>query len=230
MKQEDMDRRLDVIADYADRLVGTEDDANRDTMSVAQAIDELYESKVWVDEWLEQKPRPKNASNRFDAESRNRFSQWQEWKNQQRGRKGLTGRYVYMLHDGRKVEKALGSKVNRVHIRSERTLRPLKWFLKYRYEDRIPDVWDIAVKLAGSADKVTSKHTREAVAIYKRDVLTPKGVAKAVKQNRAKTIATRTKSYFDQLVALAATDEKAKEELVALMTYQREVLTSKRAA
>ena len=211
---------LKLAGDYADSLTTADDITNRDTMAVAAALDATYESKEWVAEWLEQKPAPKSgrALSRFQADSRNRFAQWLAWRLEQDGRPPLHGVHTYRLLDGVKIAKAIDPTLNltRGKIQSERTLRPLKWFLRY-YEARIPDVWAIAVDLADDdPSKVTSAHVKQAVAQYKGEVITPKGVNQIVKVHKAARLRIRIQSEFREIVSLAQTDQQAKDELKRL--------------
>ena len=212
----DITKALQLAGDYADSLTTADDITNRDTMQVAAALDELYESKAWVAEWLEQKPAPKSgrAMSRFQADSRNRFAQWLAWRLEQDGRHPLHGRFTYRLLDGAAIARTLN--LDTGQIQSEWTVRPLKWFLKY-YADRIPDVWAIAVEYAGGDPAaVTVAHVKDAVKHYKGEVITPKGVQQLVKVGKATRLRIRIKSEFTEMVALAQSDEDAKKELVRL--------------
>ena len=207
---------LKLAGDYADSLTTADDITNRDTMQVAAALDELYESKSWVAEWLEQKPAPKSgrAMSRFQADSRNRFAQWLAWRLEQDGRHPLHGSHTYRLLDGAAIARTLN--FGSGEIQSEATIRPLKWFLRY-YKERIPDVWAIAVDLAGgNPAKVTRAHVKDAVRQYKGEVITPRGVQQLVKVGKATRLRIRIKSEFTEMVELAQTDAKAKAELVRL--------------
>lgn len=224
---------LKLAGDYADSLTTADDITNRDTMAVAVALDSAYESREWVAEWLEQKPAPKSgrAMSRFQADSRNRFAQWLGWKLEQDGRHPLHGVHTYRLLDGVKIARQIDPTLNLTqgNIQSERTLRPLKWFLKY-YESRIPDVWAIAVDLAGGdLSKVTSAHTKRAVAQYKGEVITPKGVQQLVKVGKATRLRIRIKSEFAEMVALAQTDDEAKDELKRLAAELEAILEASEA-
>lgn len=211
---------LKLAGDYADSLTTADDITNRDTMQVATALDAVYESREWVDEWLEQKPAPKTgrARSRFQADSRNRFAQWLAWRLEQDGRHALHGVHTYRLLDGATIVKTIDPTLNLTtgKIQSEWTLRPLKWFLRY-YKERIPDVWAIAVDLAGgNPAQVTNRHVKQAVAHYKGEVITPKGVSQLVKVGKATRLRIRIKSEFTEMVALAQTDQQAKAELERL--------------
>lgn len=211
---------LKLAGDYADSLTTADDITNRDTMAVAAALDATYEAREWVAEWLEQKPAPKSgtALRRFQADSRNRFSQWLAWRLEQDGRNALHGAHVYRLLDGATIARIINPDLNFAtgEIKTEGTLRPLKWFLRY-YKERIPDVWAIAVDLAGGDPaRVTRAHVKQAVAQYKGEVITPKGVQQLVKVGKAARLRIRIKSEFSEMVQLAQTDQQAKGELARL--------------
>ena len=109
-------------------------------------------------------------------------------------------------------------------IQSEWTLRPLKWFLRY-YKERIPDVWAIAVELAGGDPSgVTVAHVKQAVRQYKGEVITPKGVQQLVKVGKATRLRIRIKSEFTEMVALAQADDDAKKELKRLAAELEAIL------
>lgn len=220
----DINKALQLAGDYADSLTTADDITNRDTMQVAAALDELYESKAWVAEWLEQKPAPKSgrAMSRFQADSRNRFAQWLAWRLEQDGRHPLHGSHTYRLLDGATIARTLN--FDSGEIQSEATVRPLKWFLKY-YADRIPDVWAIAVEYAGGDPKsVTRAHVKDAVKHYKGEVITPKGAQQLVKVGKATRLRIRIKSEFSEMVALAQTDQQAKDELARLAAGLESIL------
>lgn len=209
---------LKLAGDYADSLTTADDITNRDTMAVAAALDAAYESREWVAEWLERKPISKKRTGRpVDPESRNRFAQWLAWKLEQDGRHPLHGSHTYRLLDGATIAKTIDpSYFVSGELTSEGTLRPLKWFLRY-YKERIPDVWAIAVDLAGgNPANVTRAHTKQAVAQYKGEVITPKGVQQILKVGKATRLRIRMQSEMREMIALAQTDQQAKAELLRL--------------
>ena len=211
-----IDEALKLAGDYADSLTTADDITNRDTMAVAAALDATYEARDWVGEWLEQKPAPKSgrALSRFQADSRNRFAQWLSWRLEQDGRHPLHGSHTYRLLDGATIARTLN--FGSGEIQSEATVRPLKWFLRY-YKERIPDVWAIAVDLAGGDPRaVTRAHVKQAVAHYKGEVITPKGVQQILKVSKATRLRIRMQSEMREMIALAQSDQQAKDELLRL--------------
>lgn len=225
MSDLNVDKALDVLADYADLVWDATDLQDKDTMAVARTQQELFESRVWVDEWLEQKPPAARSSNRFDPASRNRFAQWLAWKQDQRGRRAYMSSRVYQFADAAQIEALISTTVE---IRTERTIRPLAWLKKYDYLDRAPEVMALAIEKAGSADKVTGTIVREALNDYKRERLVisnPSSLPKSVKARvsaaliKARRDRQKLQTTFDEMWHLASTSEEARAELQAALTY-----------
>jgi hypothetical protein len=192
---------LDEVAAYADRLADSDKLADKGSMATAEALAELYEKREWVAEWLTQKPiREKKAyigGRPPEPDSRNRFSQWLVWKQEQRQRRAPQNRTMYQLLNAHELKGYL----RLAQITSERTLRPLDWLRKNRYLDRITEVEQRAVELAGSADRVTSAHTKQALADWKRDVLGARGVKAAIRTAKAARDRARAQAYVQTLFA-----------------------------
>jgi hypothetical protein len=196
------DTLLDVVADYADRLAQSDTLADTGSMAAAKALAELYERREWVDEWLEQKPilekKAYIGGRPPEPDSRNRFTQWLAWKEEQRQRRAIRSSQAYGLFAAWEVRQVLSTTAE---ITSERVVRPLNWMRKNRYADRIPEVWARAVELAGSTKAVTSAHTRQALADWKRDVLGAKGVRSAIRSAKAERDRARAVAYVRALWA-----------------------------
>lgn len=214
------DPLLKIIGDYADQLVAADELASHDSMTVAEALESLYESREWVPEFLEVKPRPQRLSNAWREDSRHRFSQWVMWKLEQQGRTPLINRRTYQLLDAAEVSRQIPN-LNGVQIRTEFTIRPLNWLKKNQYADRIPDVWRVAVDLAGSADKVTSAHVRQALQQWKKDSLSAKDLRSTIRTSKAKTL--RIKAVADVRALLALGGPEAKEEYVQLLREMKQL-------
>jgi hypothetical protein len=162
---------LDEVATYADRLADSDSLADTGSMAAAEALAELYEKREWVDEWLEQKPiRERNAyigGRPPQPDTKERFQQWQAWKEAQRSRRFLDSKYTYRLLAAHEVSEVLSPAGERTP-NSERALRPLSYLRKKKLIDHLPGVWQRAVELAGSADLVTGTHTDAAVKEWKK--------------------------------------------------------------
>jgi hypothetical protein len=211
-----MNDLLKIVADYADQLATAEELADSDTMTVAAALDELYEARGWVAEWLEQSPRKDGRSgSNFREDSRNRFHHWLVWKLQQEQRRSPKIMTTYRLLDAADVADAL--KLTNGEIQHEAKVRPMKWLLKNGYRDRAVEVWKIAVDLAGTADGVQQKHVTEALGLWKKQALGPRGVANAIKTSRAKRQRIKALAEVRALVALAKETSEARDELRHLL-------------
>jgi predicted transcriptional regulator len=178
---------LDEIATYADRLADSDNLADTGSMAAAEALAELYEKREWVDEWLEQKPiRERSAytgGRPPQPDTAQRFQQWQAWKQSQRQRRTLQATQTHHLLAAHEVAQTVKSSFHGVKITSEWTLRPLSYFRKKKLIDHLPEVWQRAVELARSTDRVTSAHTSQALAEWKK---ANKGqVQVAIKTNKA---------------------------------------------
>jgi hypothetical protein len=219
-----MNDLLKIVADYADQVAAADELAQHDTMTVAEALEALYEAREWVAEFLEVKPRPKRLSNAWKEDSRYRFSQWVMWSLERDGRTPLVNRRTYQLLDAVEVSRRIPN-LNLVQIREERKIRPLNWLKKNGYEDRIPEVWRLAVAAAGSADKVSHRHVSMAVQQWKKEALGPRGVKTAIKASKAKTLRLRALTEVRALVTLGTPE--AQEEYIALLHDIKELVAEK---
>ena len=137
----DITKALQLAGDYADSPDHRRRQANRDTMQVAAALDELYESKSWGRvAGAEACTQIRQSDGPLQADSRNRFAQWLVATGA-----GTAGTHPRTLHLPTALDGATIAGFTRIWtagkiIQSEGTLRPLKRFLRY-YKERIPDVW-----------------------------------------------------------------------------------------
>lgn len=170
MDDKTVEHLLDTVADYAERV----DQAGRleqeGSMAAAFALDELYENGAWVDEWLEQSPKPASSkANNWQADSRNRFTKWVEWREEQRKRKSVGSRYAYNLMAAAEIARDLN--LSPAQVQTEKQLRPLKNLITKKRRDRIPEVWAIAVDIAGTVASVTGDTVLTARRQWEREVL-----------------------------------------------------------
>jgi len=203
-----MSDELKIIGDYAEQIIAAEELAAHDSMTVAEALEALYESRTWVVEFLGVKPKPQRPTNRWQEDSRHRFSQWVMWKLEQEGRPPLKNRHTYQLLNAAEVARQIPN-LRAAQIRTEFTIRPLTWLKTNRYADRIPDVWKIAVELAGSADSVTSAHVRQALQQWKKETLGTKGSKSATKTSRAKTLRIKAVADVRALISIGGPEATA---------------------
>lgn len=192
---------LDEVATYADRLADSDSLADTGSMAAAEALAELYEKREWVDEWLEQHPiRERSAyvgGRPPDPESRNRFTQWLVWKEQQRQRRAVQSVYAYRLLNAYEVRGYFAQ--GKITVHSERVIRPLDWLRKQKLVDHLPGVWQRAVELAGAVDSVTSAHTRQALAEWKKEH--QGAVQVSIKTNKAERDRLKAQAAVSVLLA-----------------------------
>lgn len=197
----DINTALAELGEYADQLAQSEGLADRDSLSRAITTQRLYESFSWVEEWNAQKPIPQRSYGRpADPRGRNRFSQWLAWRLEKDGHRPIRGSHSYRLLDAAAVVTSFPS-WGKKSMRSEAAVRPLTWLSKHQYADRIPDVWERAVELAGSENAVTSVHTRQAVNAWKKDTLGTKGIKQAVRTAKAARDRAKAQVQVQQLFA-----------------------------
>lgn len=200
----DINAALADLGKYADQLAESESLADRDSLKRAVTTKELYESFAWVEECNELFPiKAKKAyvgGRPPDPKGRNRFTRWLAWKLEQDGHHPIQGRRTYQFIDAAEATGFLHGRSKNLH--SEYTVRPLTWLTKHQYGDRIPEVWNKAVELAGSEDAVTSAHTRKAVNEWKKETLGTSGVKQAIREKKAERYRRQAQSdvqaLFDQ--------------------------------
>lgn len=197
-----MDELLDEVATYADRLADSEDLADTGSMNAARALAELYEAREWVPEWLMQKPIREHKAYVGGRppvpDSRNRFAQWQVWKQAQRKRHAVKTMRTYQLLDAHELSTGY---LHGVEITSEWSVRPIGWLRKHGFADRIPEVWALAQELVGPAGRVTVAETTQALADWKHETLGAKGVRTAVRTSKAHRDRLRAQTAVTQVFA-----------------------------
>jgi hypothetical protein len=193
------ERLLDSIAEYAARVEKADNLAQADTISKAEDLAALYDEGSWVEEWQKIKPATKDALGRVDPASRNRFAAWLVWAEDQRGKSAPQTRYTHRLLMTNDLVSVLPGHARLAPGLTEKTVRPLSWLLKAKYEDRIPQVWARAVELADGGP-VTDKHVQEARREF-RATLSPSQDRAAVATQRARTHRLKAQSAVEQLWA-----------------------------
>lgn len=178
------DEAVKALAEYARLQREQQDVAQEGTPRLRELVDELYQSD-WHVGWEQVHPVSKYAPNK-DPRNKSRFYAYLKHTGADLGLEIGTARNVYHLVESARIANLLVSEgLDSVKTLPEGTLRPLSWYMRNRYADRAPEVFRRAVALAGSADRVTSQHVREASQQYKAEVLTPKGVRQAQRKSKA---------------------------------------------
>jgi hypothetical protein len=176
----DRDDILDRLRQFARQQHDATAAADRDTLARAADIVALYEDKSWVGEM----PAPKRGAVRsrpVDPESFSRFTKWLG------ERVPIRGATAYRLRDAHETVRTYFAN-GEFSPTSESVVRPLKWFKKNDYGDRIPEVWSIACDLAGGTPDAPA--VRKAISQWKADNL-PKSQQKTAQKRDVKARADR---------------------------------------
>lgn len=191
----DRERLLDSIAEYAARVEKADKLAQADTIAKAADLAALYDEGSWVEEWQKIHPAKKDATGKVNAASRARFARWLVWAEGQRGKSAPQGAHTYRLLDAHRIASRLST--GETAPTSEDAVRPLTWFVKAKYEDRIPEIWARAVELA-EGGKVTRQHVLKARTEF-RAKLSPSQNRAAIATQRARTHRLKAQSAVEQL-------------------------------
>ena len=158
------------LAEYERRITESDRLAQRDSIKVAETLAALQADTRWIEEWNAQRAETgKTARSRRPVEASNR-SQFSTWVRQRYKR--IDPRDTYRLLDSNTIIKSFLGTANKTPT-AEAQVRPLKNLLKVAHGSgvRIPEVWDIAIKLAGG-DVPTGPQVKEAIAEWNRIHLT----------------------------------------------------------
>jgi hypothetical protein len=165
---------LDELAEYERRIAESDRLSQRDSLAVAATLDRLYRDERWVEERNRQRAETAKtpAGGRpVDPTSRSQFSTWVRDRFNR-----FEPRRTYQLLDAYSVVTGF---LNNVQISpaSEGQLRPLKSLLSVANGQgvRIPEVWDIACKLAADAgrNQPTLQDVKAGIAEWRRIHLPP---------------------------------------------------------
>lgn len=164
-------------------------------------------------------------ANRFQADSRNRFSKWLEWRESERRRKAPVNRTVYKLLEANEIARDLNLPIGQIQSAGfgEAVFRPLRWLYRRRDQDKVGDVWDRAVRLAGGVEHITAKHTLQARKDWDREMHGGDSPTPAKQDARARRVGKwRTQHYdikqrFQSLANDAISDTDARHEYNQLL-------------
>lgn len=185
------------VYDYADMLSSAESKADSVAMAKAAALERLYQSQSWVEEWNRARPPKPDAIGRpVDPTSRNRFAQWLAWRGEKEQRNTLRSSRVYQLLTARKVASYFHLGGNNL---SEKVVRPAAWMLTHGYAERIHEVEALALAIADGAP-ITDKVMRKALSEWKAKNLTRKDIDRGKAIARSRPIRKRAEEDFTELV------------------------------
>lgn len=157
------------LAEYERRVAESDRLAQRDSLKVAAVLDRLYRDQRWVAERnAERTATAKTArgGRPVDPTSRSQFSTWVRSRYNR-----FAPQVVYRLLDAQAITTSFLTR-GEVTPTQERQVRPLKSLLSVANGQgvRIPEVWDLACKLAADAgrDQPTSEDVKHGIAEWRR--------------------------------------------------------------
>lgn len=157
------------MAEYERRIAESDRLAQRDSLAVAETLDRLYRDERWVEERNAQRmatAKTPRGGRPVDPTSRSQFSTWVRERYNR-----FEPRRVYQLLDAQSIRTSFLNQVQVTPV-DERQVRPLKSLLSVANGQgvRIPEVWDIACKIAAEhlRDQPTSEDVKRAIAEWRR--------------------------------------------------------------
>lgn len=215
LTQEQYEAALAELAEYERRIAESDRLSQADSMRKAEVLAELFADSRWVEERNAERAKTAKTprgGRPVDPTSRSQFSTW------------VRGRYTrlapsttYRLLDAYQIKTEF-LRHGEITPSEEAALRPLKRLLKVAHGSgvRIPEVWEIAVKLADGGAP-TGSQVREAIAEWER-VNLPKGMKRREQvTDQAQRRARHAKSDFMWLLEneYLATAQNTLNELIA---------------
>lgn len=153
-----LDEYTKVVGDYAEQLASAANAADRDSLSAAIAMGELFESKEWVEIGKDLVPIPKNPkSNRsWQPDTIERFHKVTNALLTQAGRPTIKARSTTVRGVGcyRAVKHIPKSSLGT--FRTQKQIQPLTMLLTAGYADRIPEAVELAIRDAQERGKPLS--------------------------------------------------------------------------
>jgi hypothetical protein len=205
LSDEEFGSALAELAEFERRIAESDRLAQSDSMRTAAVLDRLYRDQRWVEERnAERAVTAKTAvgGRPVDPTSRSQFSTWL------RGRfRRIDPSRTYQLLDAHAIATSYFDAVE-ITPTCENQLRPLKVLLKAAHGggERIPEVWEIAVKLA-DGEQPTHGQVRDAIAEWKRLHLTAAQQRKESAADRAARRRGKAVSAWRELVAVGSSED-----------------------
>lgn len=205
LSQREYEEALAELAEYERRIAESDRLSQRDTMRVAETLDRLYRDQRWVDERNAERTRTAKTprgGRPVDPTSRSQFSTWiRERYNR------FAPQVVYRLLDAQAIKASFLTR-GEITPTQERQLRPLKPLLSVANGQgaRIPEVWDIACKLAADAgrDQPSSEDVKAGIAEWRRLHLTAQQQRQERAVDRAWVTERKAEAAWKQLLAVGA--------------------------
>jgi hypothetical protein len=203
LSEQEYETALVELAEYERRIAESDRLAQRDSLRTAEILDRLYRDQRWVAERNAERTataKTPRGGRPVDPTSRSQFSTW------------LRGRFnkiaparTYQLLDAYRIKTEF---LPHVEITQEHQLRPLKVLTKVAHGSgvRIPEVWDIAVKLAAGGQP-SHTQVREAIAEWKRLHLTSTQERYERATDRAEQKRRKAEAAWHDLLRVGGTEQ-----------------------
>lgn len=189
------------LAEYERRIAESDRLAQRDSIKVAETLDRLYRDQRWVEERNRQRmetAKTARGGRPVDPTSRSQFSTWVRDRYNR-----FAPQTVYQFLDAHKIRASFLSRAEITPV-SEKQVRPLKSLLSVAngQGERIPEVWDIACKLAAEElrDQPTSEDVKRAIAEWRRLHLPPAQQRQERAEDRAWLKERRAEAAWKELI------------------------------
>lgn len=193
------------LAEYERRIAESDRLAQRDSLAVAETLDRLYRDQRWVEERNTQRAataKTSRGARNVDPTSRSQFSTWVRDRYNR-----FAPQRTYQLLDAYSIRSKFLNTVETLP-RAEAQLRPLKSLLSVANGQgaRIPEVWDIACKLAAEdlRDQPTSEDVKHAIAEWRRLHLPPAQQRQERAEDRAWVKERKAVAAWKELFAVGA--------------------------
>lgn len=203
LSDEEYASALTALADYEQRIAESDRLAQRDSMRVAEALDQLYRDEHWVAERNEQRAataKTPRGGRPVDPTSRSQFSTWVRERFNR-----FEPRFVYRLLDAQMIRQGFLAQGQKTPSQ-ERQVRPLKPLLSVAngQGSRIPEVWDLACKLAAEdgRDQPTGEDVKHGLAEWRRLHLPQQQAREERTQDRAWVKERRAEAAWKELLQI----------------------------
>jgi hypothetical protein len=196
------------LAEYERRIAESDRLAQRDSIRVAETLDRLYRDQRWVEERNAQRTataKTPRGGRPVDPTSRSQFSTWvREHYNR------IAPSTTYRLLDAQSITSSFLANGERTPT-AESQVRPLKSLLSRANGEgaRIPEVWEIACKLAADEgrDQPTSEDVKHAIAEWRRIHLPPAQAREERAEDRAWVKERQAVAAWKELLRVGGSDQ-----------------------
>jgi hypothetical protein len=207
LTEQEYQAALAELADYEKRIAESDRLSQADSLAKAEILDKLYRDQRWVVERNAERTataKTPRGGRPVDPTSRSQFSTWV------RGRYNrIEPRFVYRLLDAHEITRSYlaGGQITPT---SEWQVRPLKVLTKVAHGSgvRIPEVWDLACKLAadGGRTQPTTDDVRQGIAEWKRLHLTQTQQRHELAVDRAEIKRRKAEAAWHELLKIGGTE------------------------